>query len=51
MGKVQPKQKGLKMNGAYQVVVYAVNVDLVSDNTYIKTTKQKLCKLLIRRFF
>jgi hypothetical protein len=48
--EVKPKQKGLKLNGAYQVVVYAVNVGLVSENTYIITRKQKLCKLLVRKF-
>jgi hypothetical protein len=48
--RVKPKQKGLKLNGAYQVVVYAVNVDLVSDNTHVITRNQKLCNLLVRMF-
>jgi hypothetical protein len=41
---------GSKLNWAYHVVVYSVNVNLVSDNTHIIMRKQKLCKLLVRRF-
>jgi hypothetical protein len=41
IGKIQENQVGLKLNGTYQLLVYADDVNLLSDNidTIIKNTE------------